>query len=84
MPRRVGPDDARRRRRALDTARWRSRRRRGVELFSIEAGPAEYDLTVKFGGLREGTTDKRQIAVALGKLLRRALVVLLREESRKL
>ena len=70
-----------RRRRRLDTQRWRSRQRRNVELYSIEAGPAEYDLAVQFGGLREGTRDKRVIAVAIGKLLRRALVALLREEG---
>jgi len=43
MRRQAPPDDAkavaRRRRRAADTARWRSRRRRGVQLFQIEAGP---------------------------------------------
>jgi hypothetical protein len=37
---------ARRRRRAADTARWRSRQRRGMALFTLEAGPHEYDLAV--------------------------------------
>lgn len=84
MTRRAPLDNAkariRRRRRAADTARWRSRRRRGVELFQIEAGPREYDLAVKYGGLREDQiADKIAIAAALGRLLRRALVALLRE-----
>jgi len=85
MARQAAPDDAKvrayRRRRRLDTRAWRSRQRRNVQLYSIEAGPAEYDLAVQFGGLREGTSDKRLIAVAIGKLLRRALVALLREEG---
>jgi hypothetical protein len=75
---------ARRRRRAADTARWRSRRRRGVQLFQIEAGSNEYDLAVKYGGLREDqTADKVAIAAALGRLLRLALVALLREDIRR-
>ena len=85
--RQAPPDDAkaaaRRRRRAADTARWRSRRRRGVQLFQIEAGPYEYDLAIEFGGLDENqTADKVAIAAALGRLLRRALVALLREDTR--
>jgi hypothetical protein len=74
----------RRRRRAADTARWRSRARRGVQLFQIEAGLHEYDLCVQHGGLREDqTADKRAVAAALGRLLRRALVGLLRENTRR-
>jgi hypothetical protein len=73
---------ARRRRRALDTARWRSRRRRGVELFQIEAGPREYDLAVEYGGLREDQmADKAAIAAALGHLLHR--LALLRKDIRR-
>ena len=88
MARRVPSDDprarARRRRRAADTARWRSRRRRGVQLFQIEAGPHEYDLAVEYGGLREDqTADKVAVNAALGRLLRRALVALLREDLRR-
>jgi hypothetical protein len=88
MARRVPLDDAkaraRRRRRAADTARWRSRRRRGVELFQIEAGLREYDLAIEYGGLRDDQiTDKSAIAAALGRLLRRAIVALLREDPRR-
>jgi hypothetical protein len=88
MARRAPPDDAkaraRQRRRAADTARWRSRRRRGVELFQIEAGPREYDLAVEYGGLREDQiTDKAAVAGALGRLLRRAIIALLREDTRR-
>ncbi len=88
MARQVWPADAqaaaRRRGRAADTARWRSRRRRGVQLFQIEAGPREYDLAIQYGGLREDQTgDKAAIAAALGRLLRRPLVALLREDDRR-
>jgi hypothetical protein len=88
MGRQAPPDNAkaaaRHRRRAADTARWRSRRRRGVQLFQIEAGPREYDLAVEYGGLREDQiADKAAIAAALGRLLRRALVALLREDERR-
>jgi hypothetical protein len=85
MARQVPLDNAKvrayRRRRRLDTQRWRSRQRRNVDLYSIECGREEYGLAVQFGGLRDGATDKRVIAVAIGKLLRRALAALLREEA---
>jgi hypothetical protein len=75
----AAPPD-RRRRRAEDTARWRSRRRRGVQLFQIEAGPSEYDLAVRFAGLREDRiSDKAAVSAAIGRLLRKALAALLRE-----
>ena len=88
MGRQAPPDDAkavaRRRRRAADTARWRSRRRRGVQLFQIEAGPPEYDLAIEYGGLREDqTVDKVAVNAALGRLLRLALVALRREDTRR-
>jgi len=89
MATRVMPNDdakarARRRRRARDTARWRSRRRRGVELFQIEAGPREYDLAVRYAGLREDQiANKAAVAAAIGRLLRRGLVALLREDARR-
>ena len=74
----------RRRRRAADMQRLRSRQRRNVQLFQIEAGPEEYDLAVQYGGLREDQiNDKVAISVALGRLLRRALVALLRENIRR-
>jgi hypothetical protein len=73
---------ARRRRRARDTARWRDRRRRAVELYSIECGPHEIDLAVRFGGLKESKIyDRHAVSASLGRLLHRALVALLREEE---
>jgi hypothetical protein len=88
MGRQAPPDDAkavlRRRRRAADTARWRSRRRRGVQLFQIEAGPHEYDLAIQYGGLREDQiSNKVAVKAALGRLLRRALVALLHETAQR-
>ena len=74
----------RRRRRAADTARWRSRRRRGVELFQIEVGPDEFELAKLFGGLREGQMgDKVAVGNALGQLLRRGIVALLENTRRR-
>ena len=88
MARQAQPENAklaaRRRRRAADTARWRSRRRRGVQLFQIEAGPVEYDLAIKYGGLQEDqTNNKGATSAALGRLLRRSLIALLREDNRQ-
>ncbi len=57
---------------------------REVELFQIEAGRFEYDLCVKYGGLREEQLDdKAAVAVALGKLLRAGLVALLERNTRR-
>jgi hypothetical protein len=77
-------DDAkRRRRRAQDTARWRSRVDRHVQLFQLEAGPEEFDLAIRYGGLKESQIrNKAAVNVALGRLLRVALVALLREGKR--
>jgi hypothetical protein len=53
-------------------------------LFQIEAGLREYDLAIEYGGLRDDPiTDKSAIAAALGRLLRRAIVALLREDPRR-
>ena len=74
----------RRRRRAEDTARWRSRRRRGVELFQFEVGPDEFDLAVRFAGLRENQIgNKKVVNAAIARLLRRALAALLRENDHR-
>jgi hypothetical protein len=88
MTRWAPPDDAkarmRRRRRAADTARWRSRCRRGVQLFQLEAGPTEYDLAIRYGGLKKAQiSNKAAVNAALGRLLRRALTALLREGKRR-
>jgi hypothetical protein len=73
-----------RRRRARDTARWRSRVRRRVQLFKIEAGADEYNLAIEFGGLRDDqVSDKDAVAAALGRLLRRGLVALLDQKHRQ-
>jgi hypothetical protein len=75
-------DLERRRRRADDTRRWRSRKRRGVQLYDFEAGSFEYDLAVKFGGLKETQrNDKAAVARALGRFLRKAIAALLREDA---
>ena len=77
-------DEERRRRRAADTKRWRSRRRRCMELYQLEAGPSEIDLAIKFGGLKESQISNRvAVNAALGRLLRKALAALLREDERR-
>jgi hypothetical protein len=53
-------------------------------LFQIGAGPREYDLAIEYGGLRENQiADKVAVAGALGRLLRRGIVALLREDTRR-
>jgi len=88
MVRPAPPDDpktrARRRRRAADTARWRSRQRRRVQLFKVEVRREERDLAVRFGGLRQDQiADNVAVSAALGRLLRRGLAALLREDSER-
>ena len=88
MARRPPDDDAkvadRRRRRAADTARWRSRRRRCVELYQLEAGSIEIDLAIKYGGLKESrVSDRVAVNAALGRLLRKGIAALLREDDRR-
>jgi hypothetical protein len=77
-------DPARRRRRAADTARWRSRRRRRVELYPVEVGWHELEFAMRFGGLTEaGISDRAAVSAALGKLLQRAILALVHEQDRK-
>jgi hypothetical protein len=71
----------RRRRRVEDTRRWRQRLRRGSIVLPIEVDGPLYDLMEHFGALRDGTRDREAVAIALKKLLRRALEALLREEA---
>jgi hypothetical protein len=48
----------------------------------VEAEPAEIDLAIRFGGLNESRlSDRRAVNAALGRLLRRALGALLREDD---
>jgi hypothetical protein len=88
MTRQALPGDAKarahRRRRAADTARWRSRRRRGVELFKLEAGADEYDLAIRFGGLKVSqVNDRNAVSAALGRLLHLGIVALLDRNPRR-
>jgi hypothetical protein len=57
MGREAPPDNAkvtaRRRQHAADTARWRSRQRRGVALYPVEIGWREIDLAILLGELKE-------------------------------
>ena len=71
-----------RQRRAEDTRRWRERLHRGSAVYPVEVDGTTFDLMERFGGLKDSKTGDRQaVAAALGKLLRRALEALLREET---
>jgi len=74
--------EAAKRRRADDTRRWRERLHRGAAVYPVEVDGTTFDLMERFGGLKDSKTGDRQaVATALGKLLRRALEALLREEA---
>ena len=78
----VEKDAARRNRRAADTRRWRERLQRGAAVYPVEVDGQLFDLMERFGGLRDTKTGDRQaVATALGRLLRRALEALVREEA---
>ena len=85
MANRPPPDATRRRRRAADMRRLRSRQRRGVQLFQLEAGDFEYDLAIRYGELSEDQVgDKAAVNTALGRLLRAGLIALIeRDRSRR-
>jgi len=69
-------------RRAADTARWRERLHRGAAVYPVEIDGTTFDLMERFGGLKDSRIgDRKAVATALGKLLRRALEALLREEA---
>jgi hypothetical protein len=70
-----------RRRRADHTARWRERLRRGACVLPVEADATTFDRMERFGGLKDSKTGIGAVATALGRLLRRALEALLREEA---
>jgi len=73
---------ARRQRRAEDTRRWRERLSRGAAVYPVEVDGTTFDLMERFARLKDSKTGDRQaVATALGKLLRRALEALLREEA---
>ena len=78
----VEKTDAVRQRRAEDTRRWRARLHRGAAIYPVEVDGTTFDLMERFGGLKDSkTSDRRAVAAALGKLLRRALEALLREAA---
>ena len=69
-------------RRAADTARWRERLQRGAAVYLVEVDGTTFDLMERFCGLKDSKTGDRQaVATALGRVLRRALEALLREEA---
>jgi hypothetical protein len=71
-----------RQRRAADTAHWRERLHRGAAVYPVEVDGTIFDLMERFGGLKDSKSgDKQAVAIALGKVLRRALQALLREEA---
>jgi hypothetical protein len=74
--------EAAKRRRADDTRRWRERLANGKACYTVEVDAATFDLMERFGGLKDSkTADRQAVATALGKLLRRALQALLRDEG---
>jgi hypothetical protein len=75
-------DDEKRRRHADAVRRWRSRVRRKAQLFELEAGAFEYNLAVRYAGLREDQiTNKVLVSAAMGRLLRKALIALVMQEE---
>ena len=71
-----------RERRAEDTRRWRERLHRGAAVYPVEVDGTTFDMMERFGGLKDSKTGDRQaVATGLGKLLRRGLEALLREEA---
>jgi len=71
-----------RRRRADDTQRWRERLHRGAAVYPVEVDGELFDLMGRFCGLKDSKIGDRQaVAAALGRLLRRALEALPREEA---
>jgi hypothetical protein len=77
-------DVARRRRRVEDVKRFRERRRRGASVYSIEIDSWVLDLAEHFVGLAPGHGNRQADADALGKLLRLALVALVRSQNKDL
>ena len=67
---------------AEKTAAFRHRRAADTAVYPVEVDSTTFDLMERFGGLKDSKTGDRQaVATALGKLLRRALEALLREEA---
>jgi hypothetical protein len=73
-----------RRRRADDVRRCRARQARGAACYYVECDAETFDLLVRFEGLDPDKINDRQVvALALGRLLRRALGALLREAAHR-
>jgi len=71
-----------RQRRADDTRRWRERLAHGRACYMVEVDGQLFDLMERFGELKDSKAGDRQaVATALGRLLRRALEALVREEA---
>jgi hypothetical protein len=69
-----------RRQRAEATRRWRERLDRGAAVYPVEADAETFDLMERLGLLQPAdATSRARTALALGKLLRRALAALKRE-----
>ena len=63
-----------------ESARWRERLARGAAVYPVDG--QLFDLMERFGELKDSKTGDRQaVATAVGKVLRRALAALLREEA---
>jgi hypothetical protein len=63
-----------------DTRRWRERLERGAVVLPVEVDGEVFDLMERLGLLAAAdATNRRAVANALGKLLRRALGALRRE-----
>jgi hypothetical protein len=85
MPgKKLGHADAkvRRARRVADVRRCRQRKARGAACYYVECDADTFDMMIKFGDLDPNKEDDRQaVATALGKLLRKGLAALLRENG---
>jgi hypothetical protein len=69
-------------RRSADTRRWRERIHNGRALYKIEIGGDDFALLERFGELPANKVDDRvAVSAAIERLLRRAIVALLREHK---
>jgi len=76
--------NAAKRSRAADTARWRERQRRGEAILPLVVDGPMLDLAERFAGLKAEQMENRDaVAAAVGRLLRRGVEALLREESHR-
>jgi hypothetical protein len=76
----VAKSVAARRRRVRDTRAWRERQKRSAVVLPVEVDAEVFDLMARLGLLvAADATNRRLVASALGKLLRRALAALRRE-----